>query len=73
MPIYPSKTSFTLVNAEDIETSLSDYLRALDILERLVEPDSRRIAELYPFEGCKVELEMIFIHGYLSIERLAGC
>ncbi|XP_058228546.1 NASP-related protein sim3-like [Rhododendron vialii] len=31
---------------EDIETSLSDYLRALDILERLVEPDSRRIAEL---------------------------
>ncbi|KAL7231915.1 hypothetical protein ACSBR2_010020 [Camellia fascicularis] len=31
---------------EDIETSLSDYLKALDILERLAEPDSRRIAEL---------------------------
>ncbi|CAL5367149.1 unnamed protein product [Camellia sinensis] len=31
---------------EDIETSLSDYLKALDILERLVEPDSRHIAEL---------------------------
>ncbi|XP_065875126.1 uncharacterized protein [Euphorbia lathyris] len=31
---------------EDIETSLSDYLKALGILERLVEPDSRHIAEL---------------------------
>ncbi|KAG5528678.1 hypothetical protein RHGRI_029374 [Rhododendron griersonianum] len=31
---------------EDIETSLSDYLKALAILERLVEPDSRHIAEL---------------------------
>ncbi|CAI0554348.1 unnamed protein product [Linum tenue] len=31
---------------EDIETSLSDYQAALSILERLVEPDSRLIAEL---------------------------
>ncbi|XAR73928.1 hypothetical protein NMG60_11008061 [Bertholletia excelsa] len=31
---------------EDIETSLSDYLRALAILEHLVEPDSRHLAEL---------------------------
>ncbi|KAL9272558.1 Histone-binding protein N1/N2-like protein [Drosera capensis] len=31
---------------EDIDTSLSDYLKALSILERLVEPDNRRIAEL---------------------------
>ncbi|XP_068343629.1 uncharacterized protein [Pyrus communis] len=31
---------------EDIQTSLSDYEKALSILERLVEPDSRRIAEL---------------------------
>ncbi|KAK9285157.1 hypothetical protein L1049_024343 [Liquidambar formosana] len=31
---------------EDIETSLSDYLKALSILERLVEPDNRIIAEL---------------------------
>ncbi|KAL7224028.1 hypothetical protein ACSBR1_025478 [Camellia fascicularis] len=31
---------------EDVETSLSDYLKALAILERLVEPDSRYIAEL---------------------------
>ncbi|XP_052198090.1 uncharacterized protein LOC127804986 isoform X2 [Diospyros lotus] len=31
---------------EDIDTSLSDYLKALAILERLVEPDSRHIAEL---------------------------
>ncbi|KAJ6413076.1 hypothetical protein OIU84_005979 [Salix udensis] len=31
---------------EDIETSLSDYQKALSILERLVEPDSRHLAEL---------------------------
>ncbi|XP_057491796.1 uncharacterized protein LOC130777438 isoform X2 [Actinidia eriantha] len=31
---------------EDVETSLSDYLKALAILERLVEPDNRHIAEL---------------------------
>ncbi|CAK9185450.1 unnamed protein product [Ilex paraguariensis] len=31
---------------EDIETSLSDYLKALSILEHVVEPDSRHIAEL---------------------------
>lgn len=31
---------------EDIETSLSDYSSALSIVERLVEADSRRIAEL---------------------------
>ncbi|KAF6166544.1 hypothetical protein GIB67_005406 [Kingdonia uniflora] len=31
---------------EDIQASLSDYLNALPILERLVEPDSRQIAEL---------------------------
>ncbi|KAA8531776.1 hypothetical protein F0562_006507 [Nyssa sinensis] len=31
---------------EDVETSLSDYLKALSILERVVEPDSRHIADL---------------------------
>ncbi|KAK6152679.1 hypothetical protein DH2020_012318 [Rehmannia glutinosa] len=31
---------------EDVETSMSDYLKALSILERMVEPDSRLIAEL---------------------------
>ncbi|KAI4325833.1 hypothetical protein MLD38_031197 [Melastoma candidum] len=31
---------------EDIETSLSDYKNALSILEKLVEPDGRLIAEL---------------------------
>ncbi|KAK3015355.1 hypothetical protein RJ639_005627 [Escallonia herrerae] len=31
---------------EDIDSSLSDYLKALSVLERLVEPDSRYIAEL---------------------------
>ncbi|XP_072987663.1 NASP-related protein sim3 [Typha latifolia] len=31
---------------EDIETSLSDYLKALSILEHLVEPDHRRVVEL---------------------------
>lgn len=34
--------------AEDIETSLSDYLKALNILEHLDQPDSRHIAEMYP-------------------------
>lgn len=34
--------------AEDFETSLSDYKKALSILEQLVEPDSRKIADLYP-------------------------
>lgn len=42
--------------AEDIETSLSDYLKALSILQNLVEPDSRRIAELYPLGGNFVPL-----------------
>lgn len=42
---------FWFVCVEDIETSLSDYQKALSILERLVEPDSRLIAELYPFKG----------------------
>ncbi|KAF6154514.1 hypothetical protein GIB67_028406 [Kingdonia uniflora] len=31
---------------EDIQASLSDYLNALSILERLVKPDSRQIAKL---------------------------
>ncbi|KAJ7952940.1 Tetratricopeptide repeat (TPR)-like superfamily protein [Quillaja saponaria] len=31
---------------EDMETSLSDYQKALSILEQLVEPDHRQIAEL---------------------------
>ncbi|XP_050388226.1 uncharacterized protein LOC126805423 [Argentina anserina] len=31
---------------EDFETSLSDYLNALSSLEKLVEPDNRRVAEL---------------------------
>lgn len=44
--------------AEDIETSLSDYQKALSILERLVEPDSRLIAELYP-----LKLTVTFLYG----------
>nr|GMD56845.1 NASP-related protein sim3 isoform X2 [Ipomoea batatas] len=31
---------------EDVETSLNDYLKALSIVERIVEPDSRHISEL---------------------------
>ncbi|RXI07257.1 hypothetical protein DVH24_026393 [Malus domestica] len=46
---------------EDIETSLSDYQKALSILERLVEPDSRRIAELYPFQDRHPFLYFCFI------------
>ncbi|XP_021725459.1 histone-binding protein N1/N2-like [Chenopodium quinoa] len=34
------------LESEDIETSLSDYQKALAILESLVEPDNRYIAEL---------------------------
>jgi len=37
-----------MLHAEDIESSLSDYQKALSLLEQLVEPDSRLIAELYP-------------------------
>lgn len=44
-----SSVILVLLLAEDVETSHNDYLKALSILERLVEPDSRRIAELYPF------------------------
>lgn len=41
---------FTLMwPPEDIEASLNDYKKALSILERLVEPDHRRIVELYPY------------------------
>jgi len=39
---------FVMLHAEDIESSLSDYQKALSLLEQLVEPDSRLIAELYP-------------------------
>lgn len=48
--------NFFLFNhlAEDIDTSLSDYQKALFILERLVEPDSRHIASLYPFHEMPV-------------------
>ncbi|RYR11003.1 hypothetical protein Ahy_B05g079494 isoform C [Arachis hypogaea] len=35
---------------EDFETSLSDYQKALSILEQLVEPDDRKIADLYPLQ-----------------------
>jgi hypothetical protein len=41
---------FVMLHAEDIESSLSDYEKALSLLEQLVEPDSRLIAELYPFQ-----------------------
>lgn len=39
---------FTVFCTEDFETSLSDYQKALSILEQLVEPDNRKIADLYP-------------------------
>lgn len=37
-----------VICAEDFETSLGDYKKALSILEQLVEPDDRKIADLYP-------------------------
>ncbi|XP_047312239.1 protein HGV2 [Impatiens glandulifera] len=36
----------TALEREDVETSLRDYLNALSILENLVEPNSRHLAEL---------------------------
>lgn len=33
---------------EDLEMSLNDYKKALAILEHIVEPDHRRVVELYP-------------------------
>lgn len=38
-----------LLISEDIDNSLSDYMKALSMLEQLVEPDHRRVVELYPF------------------------
>ncbi|KAK1299726.1 hypothetical protein QJS10_CPB13g00143 [Acorus calamus] len=43
----------TSMEREDFETSVSDYKKALSILERIVEPDSRRICELN-FRLCMV-------------------
>ena len=37
-----------LLISEDIDNSLSDYMKALAMLEQLVEPDHRRTVELYP-------------------------
>jgi hypothetical protein len=31
-----------------MDNSLSDYMKALSMLEHLVEPDHRRVVELYP-------------------------
>lgn len=46
---------------EDIETSLSDYLKALNILEHLDQPDSRHIAEMYPLLNlCAVHKTFLF-------------
>ena len=46
--VYNVLTCACFLAIEDVETSLSDYLKALSMLERLAEPDSRHIAELYP-------------------------
>jgi nuclear autoantigenic sperm protein len=41
-------THVPLLISEDIDNSLSDYMKALAMLEQLVEPDHRRTVELYP-------------------------
>lgn len=57
----------SLCCTEDFETSLSDYQKALSILEQLVEPDDRKIADLYP---CHISyLDMQF---YLCVYTSAG-
>lgn len=40
--------------SEDIDNSLGDYFKALAILEKLFEPDHRRIIDLYP--SCLVNI-----------------
>ncbi|KAM7520542.1 hypothetical protein LguiB_019504 [Lonicera macranthoides] len=53
---------------EDVETSLSDYLKALSILERMVEPDSRLIAELHPFKiGSKAQEAIPYCEKAISV------
>lgn len=54
-------------NAEDIESSLSDYKKALSILERLVEPDSRHITELYPLISLSFFLLCILLIVYMNL------
>lgn len=45
-----------LFYTEDFETSLSDYQKALSILEQLVEPDDRKIADLYPCHNSYLDM-----------------
>ncbi|KAL8160441.1 hypothetical protein V2J09_001978 [Rumex salicifolius] len=56
---------------EDLETSLSDYHKALAILERLAEPDSRYIAELYPLRNFRICL--CFEIGCRASEAIPYC
>ncbi|KAG6514845.1 hypothetical protein ZIOFF_025220 [Zingiber officinale] len=51
---------------EDIDTSLDDYLKALAILENLVEPGHRRIVELYPFLVV-IPMKLKFLLGMLEL------
>ncbi|KAG6511127.1 hypothetical protein ZIOFF_029182 [Zingiber officinale] len=51
---------------EDIDTSLDDYLKALAILENLVEPGHRRIVELYPFLVV-ILMKLKFLLGMLEL------
>ncbi|KAF9682330.1 hypothetical protein SADUNF_Sadunf05G0097900 [Salix dunnii] len=45
-----------------------DYQKALSILERLVEPDSRHLAELYPYQVCKARLQRLIEEVKISTE-----
>ncbi|KAG6411291.1 hypothetical protein SASPL_129371 [Salvia splendens] len=58
---------------EDVETSQSDYLKALSMLERLVEPDSRLIAELICLcleIGSKPEEAITYCQKAISVCKL---
>jgi hypothetical protein len=42
--------TLALLHAEDFDMCFQDFMKALEIMEGLVEPDHRGIAELYPLE-----------------------
>ena len=51
---------------EDFEMCFQDYMKALEIMEGLVESDHRGIAEMYPY--CLVEFSLFtLLNFWLSL------
>ncbi|MQL95286.1 hypothetical protein Taro_027951 [Colocasia esculenta] len=61
------------VEREDIETSLGDYQKALSILENLVEPNHRRIIELYPNIFCCSENDTVCLTFIPNLRNFRIC